>query len=109
MQIATPDFVGHPKIIKLVQVIEEHFLTHESPQTTRVMVFSHFRDSVDEIVAHMRRVSSMIKPMGFIGQVRTNAMMGLYACTWTAAAHGGDSPDVTRTHVARRADEAERA
>ena len=75
IQVHTPGYVGHPKIAKLVEIVEEHFRTHESPLTTRVMVFSHYRDSVEEIVRHMSHTSTVIKPMAFVGQVRSPARL----------------------------------
>jgi hypothetical protein len=70
IQLAAPDYVGHPKITRLTALVEEHFATHASPHTTRVMVFSHYRDSVEEIVRHMRAASTTIRPMAFVGQAR---------------------------------------
>ena len=66
------------------------------------MVFSHYRDSVEEIVQHMRRTSTLIKPMSFVGQVRpptalwpaqrssapsTRDRPAIYLCFFAGAAH----------------------
>lgn len=40
----------------------------EKRDRTRVMVFSQYRDSVEEIASVLRKYEPIIKPMKFIGQ-----------------------------------------
>ncbi|XP_035213323.1 Fanconi anemia group M protein-like, partial [Stegodyphus dumicola] len=60
---------SHPKLEKLQEVVLNHFRSYkDSAQGTRVMVFSQYRDSVQEIVEMLNRHQPMIKAMSFIGQ-----------------------------------------
>ncbi|XP_046337083.2 Fanconi anemia group M protein-like isoform X2 [Haliotis rufescens] len=60
---------GHPKMKKLEQVALEHFNT--SHQATRVMIFSQYRDSVQEITDMLNLHRPMIMAISFIGQSST--------------------------------------
>jgi ERCC4-related helicase len=71
-RMRTPGFMSHPKVERLVGLVINHFVSHQSkmdnaraagePKTeTRVMIFSQFRDSVDEIVSHLNQHNPMIK------------------------------------------------
>uniref|UniRef100_A0A3Q2YCI7 Fanconi anemia group M protein n=1 Tax=Hippocampus comes TaxID=109280 RepID=A0A3Q2YCI7_HIPCM len=61
-----PFIYGHPKLQKLEAVVLQHFRLLEA--TTRVMIFSSFRDSVQEIAAMLNRHSPLIRVMTFMGQ-----------------------------------------
>ncbi|KAF8680404.1 P-loop containing nucleoside triphosphate hydrolase protein [Rhizoctonia solani] len=61
-------FPPHPKMEKLNEILVGHFDTPDANET-RVMVFTNFRESVDEIVAHLNsNESGKIKAHRFIGQ-----------------------------------------
>ncbi|KAF1840459.1 P-loop containing nucleoside triphosphate hydrolase protein [Cucurbitaria berberidis CBS 394.84] len=70
------NFVGHPKLEFLQQVILDHFVNagdgrgseDASPTQTRIMVFAHFRDSAEEIARILKRHQPMIRPRVFVGQ-----------------------------------------
>ncbi|CAO2656998.1 Nn.00g058010.m01.CDS01 [Neocucurbitaria sp. VM-36] len=69
------NFVGHPKLEFLQQVILDHFVNAEDgrsagdpPAQTRIMVFAHFRDSAEEIARILKRHQPMIRPRVFVGQ-----------------------------------------
>jgi ATP-dependent DNA helicase MPH1 len=64
--LKTP-FPPHPKMGKLNDLLREHF-SAEDANETRVMVFTNFRESVDEIVAHLNANESNIRASRFIGQ-----------------------------------------
>lgn len=74
--ISKDDFVGHPKLECLQQVILDHFLEAGEgrhvegapPSQTRIMVFAHFRDSAEEIVRVLKKHEPMIRPRVFVGQ-----------------------------------------
>ncbi|RVE57340.1 hypothetical protein OJAV_G00215130 [Oryzias javanicus] len=72
-----PFVYSHPKLKKLEEVVLQHFRVwaesasdNHGPQgvSTRVMIFSSFRESVQEIAAMLNRHSPMIRVMTFMGQ-----------------------------------------
>nr|XP_046222365.1 Fanconi anemia group M protein isoform X2 [Oncorhynchus gorbuscha] len=72
-----PFIYSHPKLQKLEEVVLGHFKTWaESSSTgsgpqevsTRVMIFSSFRESVQEIAAMLNRHLPLVKVMTFMGQ-----------------------------------------
>ena len=81
--INTPDFVGHPKLEYLQSVVMNHFLDAgegrgaSDPSSTRIMVFSHYRDSAEEIARVLKRNSPMIRPHVFVGQASTKGSEGM--------------------------------
>ncbi|XP_028941451.1 Fanconi anemia group M protein, partial [Antrostomus carolinensis] len=68
---------SHPKLRKLEEIVIEHFkswkkgFTTESTSVgatdTRVMIFSSFRDSVQEIADMLSRLSPVVRVMMFVG------------------------------------------
>ncbi|KAM3595007.1 uncharacterized protein V6R79_017061 [Siganus canaliculatus] len=81
-QAAGPDetfIYSHPKLKKLEEVVLQHFrLWAENARdnngkdlqevSTRVMIFSSFRESVQEIAAMLNRHAALIRVMTFMGQ-----------------------------------------
>uniref|UniRef100_A0A4W5QVV9 Helicase C-terminal domain-containing protein n=1 Tax=Hucho hucho TaxID=62062 RepID=A0A4W5QVV9_9TELE len=72
-----PFVYSHPKLQKLEEVVLGHFKTWaessgtgSGPQevSTRVMIFSSFRESVQEIAAMLNRHLPLVKVMTFMGQ-----------------------------------------
>lgn len=69
-------FCSHPKLTKLEEVVVKHFKKHQkksvtasqTPLDTRVMIFSQYRDSVQEISAVLGKHEPLVKAMPFIGQ-----------------------------------------
>nr|XP_047132067.1 uncharacterized protein LOC105847408 isoform X2 [Hydra vulgaris] len=69
-------FNSHPKLLKLEEIVLEHFRRFcpnssksvQTPLNTRVMIFSQYRDSVQEITALLSKHEPLIKVMSFIGQ-----------------------------------------
>lgn len=80
-----PDFIGHPKLQYLREVVLNHFLDageggHGSdvpPSATRVMVFASYRDSTEEICRVLKRNEPMIRPHVFVGQAASNSSEGM--------------------------------
>ncbi|KAK3741292.1 hypothetical protein QZH41_012592 [Actinostola sp. cb2023] len=84
-----PSFRSHPKLLKLEEVIVDHFQKFaENVSTsskddgdgakakptdiaTRVMIFSQYRDSVGEITAILNKHKPLVRVMSFIGQAST--------------------------------------
>ena len=81
--INNPDFVGHPKLEYLQSVVMNHFLDAgdgrgaSDPSSTRVMIFSHYRDSAEEIARVLKRNDPMIRPHVFVGQASSKGSDGM--------------------------------
>ena len=81
--INNPDFIGHPKLEYLQSVVMNHFLDAgdgrgtSDPSSTRVMVFSHYRDSAEEIARVLKRNDPMIRPHIFVGQASSKSSDGM--------------------------------
>ncbi|NXH70722.1 FANCM protein, partial [Hydrobates tethys] len=69
---------SHPKLRKLEEIVIEHFkswkkgcsdqvMTESTSEDTRVMIFSSFRDSVQEIAEMLSRLSPVVRVMTFVG------------------------------------------
>ncbi|NXF54019.1 FANCM protein, partial [Oceanites oceanicus] len=68
---------SHPKLRKLEEIVTEHFKswkkafptesTSVDAVDTRVMIFSSFRDSVQEIAEMLSRLSPVVRVMMFVG------------------------------------------
>ncbi|XP_034714983.1 Fanconi anemia group M protein [Etheostoma cragini] len=82
-----PFIYGHPKLEKLEEVVLQHFRqwarssadnNGSGPQevSTRVMIFSSFRESVQEIAAMLNRHAPLIKVMTFMGQASGKGVKG---------------------------------
>ncbi|XP_024357672.1 DEAD-box ATP-dependent RNA helicase FANCM isoform X3 [Physcomitrium patens] len=71
--------VGHgapsPKLVKLEAIILQHFRDHD-PLTTRVIIFTNFRESVKDILEALLKVGHIVKAMEFIGQSSGKASKG---------------------------------
>ncbi|XP_030574196.1 Fanconi anemia group M protein [Archocentrus centrarchus] len=72
-----PFIYSHPKLEKLEEVVLQHFrlwaensTDNKGPQgvSTRVMIFSSFRESVQEIAAMLNHHAPLIRVMTFMGQ-----------------------------------------
>ena len=64
------DFSGHPKMVKLKEVVLEHFEKAKlegTLESTRIMVFCSFRQVVEEIVDRLNK-SSEIRATRLVGQ-----------------------------------------
>jgi ATP-dependent DNA helicase MPH1 len=79
------DFVGHPKLTFLCDAILNHFLDAGDgrladgapPSSTRVIVFSEYRDSAEEICRMLERHRPMIRPRVFVGQANSKRSAGM--------------------------------
>ncbi|RFU74895.1 atp-dependent dna helicase mph1 [Trichoderma arundinaceum] len=59
-------FVGHPKLTALADCVLNHFM--DNGEGTRVIVFSEYRDSAEEIVRMFNAHRPLIKATVFVGQ-----------------------------------------
>ena len=66
-------FYSHPKLCKLEEVVLSHFQDHASSSSsssagnTRVMIFSQYRESVQEIADMLSQHRPLVKVMSFVG------------------------------------------
>ncbi|KAL4944008.1 hypothetical protein BDV06DRAFT_188311 [Aspergillus oleicola] len=81
-----PEFIGHPKLEYLKQVVLNHFMdagegahaaTGDNQTATRVMIFVHFRDSAEEVTRVLKRYEPMIRPHVFVGQSTAKGSEGM--------------------------------
>ncbi|KAI9091167.1 hypothetical protein DFS34DRAFT_96665 [Phlyctochytrium arcticum] len=77
-----PTYSSHPKIERLIGLVVQHFVEHDEGREqkikegvpaaelphTRVMIFSQYRESVDEIVSVLQQHKPMVRVMSFVGQ-----------------------------------------
>src|SRR5947207_2124335 len=84
--INNPDFVGHPKLSYLKEVVLNHFMdagegrgaaSGRPPSDTRIMIFVHFRDSAEEVARVLKRHEPMIRPHVFVGQASAKGSDGM--------------------------------
>lgn len=81
----SPDFIGHPKLKYLREVVLNHFLDAgegrqgaDAPaRPTRIMVFSGYRDSTQDICRVLKRNEPMIRPHEFVGQASSKSSEGM--------------------------------
>jgi ATP-dependent DNA helicase MPH1 len=64
--LRTDGFVGHPKLTALVDHVLNHFM--DSGEATRVIIFSEYRDSAEDIVRTLNKHRPLVKASIFVGQ-----------------------------------------
>jgi ATP-dependent DNA helicase MPH1 len=70
--------MGHPKLEKLRDMVLDHFKVKQKEDiATRVMIFSQYRDSVQEITAMLHMYKPLVKVMEFVGQAGIKGKKGL--------------------------------
>lgn len=83
--LSKPDFVGHPKITYLCDTILNHFLDAGDGREgdvaqrseTRVIVFSEYRDSAEDIARTLNKHQPLIRASVFIGQQDSKRSEGM--------------------------------
>ncbi|ORX68305.1 P-loop containing nucleoside triphosphate hydrolase protein, partial [Linderina pennispora] len=74
--LTKPGFLGHPKLERLLQVVRDHFSKTQASgslsASTRIIVFSQYRGSVNEIVGVLSRLKPQVSCEPFIGQSRSS-------------------------------------
>lgn len=61
-------FVGHPKLTALADCVLNHFMDQGEGTATRVIVFSEYRDSAEDIVRELNKHQPLLKASVFVGQ-----------------------------------------
>ena len=73
-----PDFAGHPKLTVLSNRILNHFMDNPTQgSSTKVIVFSEYRDSAEEIVRILNMHRPMIRARVFVGQADSKRSEGM--------------------------------
>ncbi|KAF4972045.1 hypothetical protein FZEAL_9683 [Fusarium zealandicum] len=75
--LRTDGFVGHPKLTALVDCVLNHFMDKGEGSATRVIVFSEYRDSAEEIVRMLNTHRPLIKASIFVGQADSKRGEGM--------------------------------
>ncbi|KAI1779444.1 P-loop containing nucleoside triphosphate hydrolase protein [Hypoxylon cercidicola] len=76
------DFVSHPKLTYLSDTVLNHFMDagegrETGPTNTRIIVFSEYRDSAEEIVRVLNRHKPLIRAAVFVGQADSKRSGGM--------------------------------
>ncbi|KAJ1331337.1 ATP-dependent DNA helicase MPH1 [Microdochium nivale] len=79
------DFVSHPKLTYLSDTVLNHFLDRgegregvpPSSSGTRIIVFSEFRDSAEEIARVLNTHAPLVRAAVFVGQADSKKSMGM--------------------------------
>ncbi|KAI8366863.1 P-loop containing nucleoside triphosphate hydrolase protein, partial [Blakeslea trispora] len=78
VEMVKPDFIGHPKMDQLVSILIQHFANLPEGASSKVMIFSSYRTSVQDICQVLNRHSPMLRPSFFVGQASDkNGVKGL--------------------------------
>ncbi|KLU84166.1 ATP-dependent DNA helicase MPH1 [Magnaporthiopsis poae ATCC 64411] len=72
-----PDFIGHPKLTHLCDTLLNHFMDAGEGSSTRVIVFSEYRDSAEEIVRVLNTHKPMVNASLFVGQADSKKSEGM--------------------------------
>ncbi|XP_019245999.1 PREDICTED: uncharacterized protein LOC109225698 [Nicotiana attenuata] len=64
-----------PKLSKMLEILTNHF-NNNDPKSSRVIVFSNFRQSVSDILLALRSLPDFVKATEFIGQSSGKASKG---------------------------------
>lgn len=77
------DFVSHPKLAYLSDTVLNHFMDAgegqegSDPANTRIIVFSEYRDSAEEIVRVLNTHKPLIRAAVFVGQADSKKSSGM--------------------------------
>ncbi|KAI0160379.1 type III restriction enzyme [Xylariaceae sp. FL1272] len=77
------DFVGHPKLVCLSDTILNHFMDAgegregSATSNTRIIVFSKYRDSAEEIVRVLNKHKPLVRAAVFVGQADSKRSAGM--------------------------------
>ncbi|OLY82176.1 ATP-dependent DNA helicase MPH1 [Smittium mucronatum] len=61
---------SHPKLSRMLEIVLHHL--NENGDSTRIMIFTQFRESVDEIVSIFKAHEPLAKPAAFVGQSKAS-------------------------------------
>ncbi|KAI1734341.1 hypothetical protein F4680DRAFT_357200 [Xylaria scruposa] len=81
--VRNDNFVGHPKLMHLSNTVLNHFMDagegreSSASSNTRIIVFSEYRDSAEEIVRVLNRHQPLIRAAVFVGQASSKNSEGM--------------------------------
>ncbi|KAI1821748.1 type III restriction enzyme [Xylaria intraflava] len=81
--VRNSDFVGHPKLTHLSDTVLNHFMDagegrgDNVSSNTRIIVFSEYRDSAEEIVRVLNNHQPLIRAAVFVGQADSKRSEGM--------------------------------
>ncbi|RPA96135.1 P-loop containing nucleoside triphosphate hydrolase protein [Choiromyces venosus 120613-1] len=78
--IANKEYSGHPKLDYMASVVLKHFFDAEDAETkreTRIMIFTSYRSSAEEIVRVLNKHQPIVKPHIFVGQADAKGVEGM--------------------------------
>jgi ATP-dependent DNA helicase MPH1 len=75
--LRTDGFMGHPKLTALSDTILNHFMDRGEDSGTRVIVFSEYRDSAEEIVRVLNIHKPLVRATVFVGQADSKRSEGM--------------------------------
>jgi ATP-dependent DNA helicase MPH1 len=73
--LKTDGFIGHPKLTALADCTLNHFL--DRGEATRIIVFSEYRDSAEDIVRTLNKHRPLVKARIFVGQADSKRAEGM--------------------------------
>ena len=85
MWMGRDDFISHPKILHLCDTVLSHFLDHGktsgsipmSGSGTRIIIFSEYRDSAEDIVKILNKHRPLVRASVFVGQADSKRSEGM--------------------------------
>ncbi|KAF2963436.1 hypothetical protein GQX73_g10132 [Xylaria multiplex] len=81
--VRSSNFVGHPKLTHLSNTVLNHFMDAgegregSASSNTRIIVFSEYRDSAEEIVRVLNKHQPLIRAAVFVGQADSKRSEGM--------------------------------
>jgi len=78
--LSNKEYSGHPKLDYMASVVLKHFFDAEDAETkreTRIMVFTSYRSSAEEIVRVLSKHEPIVRPHIFVGQAGGKGVEGM--------------------------------
>ena len=76
-EMQQPTFISHPKVEKLEALLLEYFTSSDGSDSSKVLVFSQYRESVMDIVERLKCNDPILRVASFIGQSSGKRSVGL--------------------------------
>ncbi|KAG0635729.1 hypothetical protein HOY80DRAFT_1004045 [Tuber brumale] len=78
--VSNKEYSGHPKLDYMASIVLKHFFDAEDAETkreTRIMIFTSYRSSAEEIVRVLSKHEPIVKPHIFVGQADAKGVEGM--------------------------------
>lgn len=74
---STTNFIGHPKLLHLIEIMDGFFDNEQNNKSSRVIIFTDYRNSASEIFRVLKQQCNNVRPHIFVGQQnRDNTKQG---------------------------------